>query len=105
MVVLGTAGRAAVDLAEIGPHRIVAPASLLAQLAQGAPTPEAAPEVGGGWRERARRLLERGRKPPEHRALREALGGRIRAIDATDPLGPALARQLRDIAVVGSAMD
>jgi non-ribosomal peptide synthetase component F len=105
MVVLGTAGRIAADLAEIGPHRIVAAPSLLAEVAQGAPIPETALEGGGGWRERARQLLKRGREAPEHSALREALGGRIRAIDVTGPLDPGLARQLRDIAAVGSAMD
>src|SRR6185437_12114659 len=59
MVVLGTAGRIAADLAEIGPHRIVAAPSLLAEVAQGAPIPETALEGGGGWRERARQLLKR----------------------------------------------
>jgi len=105
MVVLGTIERAAADLAELGPHRIVAAPSLLAEVVHSAPARAPAPEVEVGWRERARQLLKRGREPPEHRALREALGGRIRAIDATGPLDPALSKQLRDIAAVGSAMD
>jgi AMP-binding enzyme len=105
MVVLGAAERAAAEVDELGPHRVVAAPSTLAELVRNAVVREPLAEPGGGWRDRARRMLKRGREPPEYQALREALGGRVRAIDSTGPLDPTLAERLRQIAAVGSAMD
>jgi long-chain acyl-CoA synthetase len=106
MVVLQSPGRDAADLAEVGPHRVIAEPRVLGGAVERARAIGPAPEPDGGWRERAKQLLApRSRESAEQRNLRAAFGGRVRAVDSTGPLDPALARQLQGIAAVGSAMD
>jgi hypothetical protein len=101
MTVLRTPAGVVADLAELGPHRIIAQPSLLAEAARLAQTTEQEGDGAGGWRERAGRILKRGGERPEHRALRDALGGRVRAIEPLSPLEPGLAGRLQGIAAVG----
>jgi len=105
LLIIGTPGRTEADLTELGPHRIIAPPSLFAEAARRAQTNGTAPKGSGGWRERAGRLFRRSGERLEHRALRDALGGRVRAIDPLGTLDPALAGRLEDIATVGPELD
>jgi hypothetical protein len=104
MMVLGAPERAAADLAELGPQRIVATPALLDQLTRSVQDNEPEPENAGGWRERAGRILQRRRATPQESPLRQALGGRVRAIDPLGALDPELAQRLRAVAAVGPEM-
>jgi len=102
MTVLGTPERAAADLAELGPQRIIAAPALLEQLTRSVRDNEPEPENASGWRERAGRILQRRRELPRESPLRQALGGRVRTIDPLGALDPEVAERLRAIAAVGA---
>lgn len=101
LTVLGTPDRVAAELAELGPQRIIAPPSALEQIIRSVRSTGPEPENAGGWRERAGRVLQRRGQPPQESPVRQALGGRVRAIDPMGALDPALAERLRRVAAVG----
>ncbi len=106
MTVLGTPGRARTDLVEIGPQRIIAPVSMLEDVVRtaGDREPEMETKEAHGWRERAGRALKRGRAPAVPDLVKNAFGGRVRAIDPLDPLDPLLMERLHAIASVGTEL-
>ena len=105
MTVLGTPGRELAELAELGPQRIIAMPALLEEAVRSARTTQPATEEAGGWRRRADRILKRSRERPEDRAIRDALGGRVRAIDPVGPLDPVVVERLRGIASLGPEIE
>ena len=105
MTVLGTPGREPAELAELGPQRIIAMPGLLEEAVRSARSAQPATEEAGGWRRRADRILKRGRERPEDRAIRAALGGRVRAIDPVGPLDPVVVERLRGIASLGPEIE
>lgn len=104
MTVLGAAGLAGTALAEIGPQRIIAPASMLQEAIRAAETQPAEATKPEGWRERANQVLKRGGGRAQHQPLKDALGGRVEVIDPLDPLDSVLAGRLQAIASVGPAI-
>jgi AMP-binding enzyme len=102
LTVLGGTGRAQAELAEIGPHRIIAPPPMLEDALHGAVERPPEPKKPQGWRERASRAFGRGSHTSAQQPLRTALGGRVRAIDPLGPLDPRLAEKLRRVASVGT---
>jgi hypothetical protein len=105
MAVLGTPGQAGAELAEIGPQRIIGSALLFEQAIRIAEARQPVAKERTGWRERANRALKRGRDHSAQQPLRDALGGRVRAIDPLGPLDPLLVERLQAIASVGSPIE
>lgn len=97
--VLATPGRELAEIAELRPHKVVAPAAVLAEVI--ARRAGADSGADGGWLGRAARLFP-GRRARRHRqAAREAFGGQARWVGPTDRVDPALIAQLGDLALVG----
>jgi len=94
---LGTAA----ELAELGPHRMIASPSVLAEVVRRARTAADAPAPPRGWRGRAADLFRQGKEPAMQQAIRGVLGGQVRGISPTGPLDPALAASLEGLTLIG----
>jgi long-subunit acyl-CoA synthetase (AMP-forming) len=88
------------ELAELRPTRVIASPPVLGEIvrrARAAP----APPTPRGWRWRAARLFRQEREPAMQQAIRNVLGGQVRAISPTGPLDPPLAASLQGVTLIG----
>jgi hypothetical protein len=98
---LAPAGGEPGDVAALHPTKIVAPAGLFEDVVR-AGLARADEQSGShrGWRSRALRLSGLPHARSEERAMREALGGRVRWIGSTEPLDSTLAERLGTVTTV-----
>ncbi len=94
---LGTAA----ELTELEPQRIIASPSILAEVLRRTRTRAAPAPRPSGWRERAAQLLRRDKEPAMQQVICDVLGGQVRGINPTAPLGPALAASLQGLTLIG----
>jgi hypothetical protein len=95
---------ATAEIAELAPHRIIASAPVLAEVVRRTRAAAAPSPSPRGWRARAAKLFRQGKESPMQQALRQVLGGQLRAVTPTGPLDPALAANLQGLSLIGPSV-